>query len=156
METPVTRFLDGCGISYVVKPHTRKVYTCEEAAAERGVRLSQIVKSMIGRDAQGGVHVMLVPGDRTLKLKRVRQVAGGVRIDLLRPDEISDSLGLTVGAISPTQLAGRASFYMDHSIFSEDFVDISAGIPDAGVELRPQDLERVLGAVRCDIISART
>ena len=72
---------------------------------------------------------MMVPGDRILKLKRVRPAAGGIRIDLVSPEELAEKLGLTVGAISPTQLAGRAWFYMDQSIFDEEYVDISSGVP---------------------------
>jgi Cys-tRNA(Pro)/Cys-tRNA(Cys) deacylase len=152
-DTIVTRFLTEKGVSFVVKPHSREVFTCEEAALERGVRLSQIVKSMIGRDPAGELYVMMIPGDRTLKLKRVRSLAGGVRIELLSPEEISNMLSLTVGAISPTQLAGKARFYMDNNLFAEEFVDISSGDPCAGVEVRSQDLERVLGAQRGDIVS---
>ncbi|MBN2288092.1 MAG: YbaK/EbsC family protein [Candidatus Glassbacteria bacterium] len=153
METPVTGFLDQAGVGYVVKPHGREVFTCEEAARERGVRLSQIVKTMVGEDTGGGLHVMMVPGHRTLKLKRVRQAAGGVRIDLIPPGELSQRLGLTVGAISPVQLVGRAAFYMDESIFDEEYVDISSGDPHAGVELRAGDLRALLGALRCRIAS---
>ena len=153
MKTSVTQFLDSVGISYEIKPHKRKVYTCEDAARERGVRLSQIVKCMIGRDQAGNISVMLIPGDKILKLKKVRQVAGGIRIDLVPPEELTEELGLTVGAISPIQLLGLATFYIDNSIFREEFVDISSGEPDAGIELRAMSLRDILGASQCDIIS---
>jgi Cys-tRNA(Pro) deacylase len=153
MDTPVTRFLDQHGIPYVIKRHSQPVYTCEDAARERGVRLSQIVKTMVGRDPNGGLHIMLIPGDRTLKLRRVRHYADGARVELLPPDQIRHQLGVTVGAISPTQFVGRARFYIDRGLLSEPVVDISAGCPDAGVELRAQDLQRVLHALECDIVS---
>jgi Cys-tRNA(Pro) deacylase len=153
METSVTRFLDDKGIAYEIRKHQTNVYTCEDAARERGVKVSQIVKCMIGRDPHGSLHVMLIPGDKTLKLKRVRQVAGGIRIDLVPPDQIAKELGLIVGAISPTQLVGLAKFYIDNSVFDEEYVDISTGSPDAGVEIAALDLGRILEAVRCDIIS---
>ena len=154
MRTSVTEFLDAAGVSYEIKPHSQPVFTCEDAARERGVRLSQIVKCMMGADPDGGIHVMLIPGDKTLKIRRVRPVAGGVRIDLLSPQEIEERLGLTVGAISPLQLVGKVvRFYLDHSVLREEFVDISSGEPDAGVELRSEDLRELLNAVRCDIIS---
>ena len=149
----MTEFLEAAGVSYTIKPHARKVYTCEDAARERGVRLSQIVKCMVGTDPSGALHVMLIPGDKWLKLKRVRQVAGGVKVELLPPDRLAAEHGLVVGAISPTQFVGRAAIYMDNSIFREEMVDISSGEPDAGIELRAEDLLRVLGAARCDIIS---
>jgi len=154
LKTVVTVFLDSVGITYQLKPHQRNIYTAEDAARERGVRLSQIVKCMIGKDPEGRYYVMMIPGHRTLKLKRAREVAGGVRITLVPREEIASELGLIVGAISPTQLIGRARFFMDESIFDEDFVDISSGEPDAGVELSTEDLQKVLDAERCEIVSS--
>ena len=50
METDVTRMLNDAGIPYTPKPHAKPVYTCKDAARERGVRVSQIVKCMVGKD----------------------------------------------------------------------------------------------------------
>ncbi len=153
MHTSVTTFLDRAAVPYEVKPHSAEAYTCEDAARERCVRLSQIVKTMVGADSYDAIHIMLIPGDRKLDLKRVRQIAGGVRIALVPPADIAERFGVTVGAISPTQFVGRARFYMDNSVFRETLVDISSGSPDAGVELRAEDLCRVLEALRCDIVA---
>ncbi len=153
MQTSITRFFDAAGVSYRVRPHSRKVYTCEDAAQERGVRLSQIVKCLVGRDPNGDLHIMLIPGDKRLKLKRARQVAGGVRIELVPPGELVREFDTIVGAISPTQFVGRGHIYIDASIFREESVTISSGQPDAGVELKAEDLAKVLGATKCDIIS---
>lgn len=153
METEVTKWLDAVGISYIVKPHKQDVYTCEDAARERGCRVKQILKCMIGKDPKDGLHVMLIPGDKTLKIKRARQVAGGIRIVLVDPEDIAAEHNVTVGAISPTQFVGKARFYIDNSVFEEEFVDMSAGIPTAGLELKAEELSGILGAIRCDIIS---
>jgi prolyl-tRNA editing enzyme YbaK/EbsC (Cys-tRNA(Pro) deacylase) len=154
METVVTRFLSERGIPYKIKRHPLPAYNCEDAARERGVRVSQIVKCMVGMDVEGGLHVMLIPGDRILKLKKVRSLAGGIRIDLVCRETLAADFDVTVGAISPTQFFGLARFYMDHSVFLENDVDISSGDLTAGVELDATDLEDLLGAVRCDIVSA--
>jgi Cys-tRNA(Pro) deacylase len=153
MDTIVTRFLDSVGIDYRVKPHKEKVYTCGDAARERGVRLSQIIKCMVGKDIKKGVHVMMIPGDKLLKLKRVRQVAGGIGIDLIAPEDLSKEFNLTVGAISPIQFVDKAKFYMDNSVSREEIVDISSGEPDTGIELTTNDLKKVLNPIMCDIIS---
>ena len=76
MRTSVTQFLDSVGLNYQVTPHQNEAFSCEDVARERGLRLSQIVKCLVGSDPEGGVHVMLIPGDKILKLKRVRQLAG--------------------------------------------------------------------------------
>lgn len=153
METEVTKVLDAAGVVYRRKPHTQPAYTCEDAARERGVRVSQIVKCMVGVDPNGTVYVMLIPGDRTLKIKKVRQLAGGVRVELVPPERLAAEYNLIVGAISPTQFIGKARFYVDRTVFLEEEVDISSGDPAAGVELKAEELCSLLGATRCDIIS---
>jgi Ala-tRNA(Pro) deacylase len=112
---------------------------------------------MIGQDPDRHLHVMLIPGDKRLKIKRVRQIAGGLAIELLSPEALTLDFGFTVGAISPTQLIGRAKqFYLDNTVFREELVDISSGNPNAGLELRLEDLVRLVNPIRCDIISTRT
>lgn len=156
METTVTTLLKQSGIPFEVKPHSQSVYTCEDAARERGCRVSQIVKCMIGKDGEGRLHVMLVPGDKKLKIKKARQVAGGIRIDLVTPAEM-EALGLTAGAISPIQLIEYTKyFYIDRHILREEHVSISSGDPKAGVELRSEDLVSALNGTLCDIISTGT
>jgi len=50
METVITKKPEALKINYTVKPHSQPVYTSEAAARERGVRLSQIVKTMLFKD----------------------------------------------------------------------------------------------------------
>jgi len=155
MQTDVTRFLDSKKIDYTVKLHKSLALTCQEAARQRNVRLSQIVKCMVGKDVNGRFHVMLLPGDKTLKIKKVRTLAGHIRIDLVPPDDIAKEKGVIVGAISPIQFMDEATFYMDQTIFNEQWVDISSGDPGAGVELSSSELSKLLNAKVCDIISDR-
>lgn len=153
METTVTTFLSERSIPYKLKAHSAPVFTSEDAARERNVRLSQIVKCMVGIDSKEGIHVMLIPGDRILKLKRVRSIAGGIKIDLIDAEILQRKFEVIVGAMSPTQFVGRARFYIDNTVFNEEEVDISSGDPSAGVELKSTDLAQALDAMRCDIIS---
>ena len=100
---------------------------------------------MLGKDPDGQIYAILLPGDRKLKIKRVRQAAGGKRIELVPPEEIGSQLGLIVGAISPVDLVGRAEIYIDRRLLDQDTVTISAGVPEAGIALSPQHLVELLG-----------
>ena len=153
MDTVVTQTFDDLGIHYVIKRHQNEVFTCEDAARERGVALSQILKCMVGKDTTGVVHVMLIPGDKTLKIKKVRGIAGSIRIDLVPPGQLFEEFALTVGAISPIQFLGKARFYLDQTVLREKVIDISSGSPDAGLELKTEDLVGLIKPVVCDIIS---
>ena len=153
MCSSVIEILEKNDIKYTLKQHKSDVFTCEDAARERGVRLSQILKCMIGEDINGVVYVMLIPGDKTLKIKRVRHIAGGIKIDLIAPEELKQKFNLTVGAISPLQFINKAKFFVDKTVLNENTIDISSGMPDAGVELKTDDLLQLLQPVLCDIIS---
>ena len=66
MDSIVTGILDNKKIEYEIKLHSRKVFTSIEAAEERGVKLSQIVKCMIVKTPME-MHVLaLLPGDKKL------------------------------------------------------------------------------------------
>ena len=128
-QTRTTDRLDQAQVSYRVLPHDQSVFTCEDAARARGVAPGQVTKTMLGKDPSGQLYAILIPGDKKLKIKRVRQAAGGKRIELLPPDQISSQLDLVVGAISPVDLIGRAEIYMDRRLLDETTVTISAGCP---------------------------
>jgi Cys-tRNA(Pro)/Cys-tRNA(Cys) deacylase len=151
----VTRPLDEAGVQFTIKPHEEIALTSSDAAEHRGVRVSQIVKCMVARSEQGDLCVALLPGDRTLKLRKVRKVVGSP-LALVDPEELANEMGLTVGAISPLQLVGKARIFMDPTVLEEELVDISSGDLRAGIELPSKALLAVLDAEMFDLISTRS
>jgi Cys-tRNA(Pro) deacylase len=154
VTTPTTDYLTERGVRFTVKRHTKEALTCEAAAAERGARLSQIVKCMVA-ESDRELVVMLLPGDRMLKSSKARRHLGAARLELVPAARLRDELGLTVGAISPMALLGRARVLMDPSVLEEELVDISSGDPMAGVELEARQLAELLDAEVVDIVSTR-
>lgn len=144
IQTLVTQALEAAGIPYTVRPHSRPVFTTEEAAKERGVRPAQIVKVMIAADGQGQLIAVLIPGHRRLDLPRLRQALGDPSVRLLPAEQITARTGLTVGAISPVGIDRWARVLIDEGILQEEYVTISAGVPEAGLLLRSQDLLRAV------------
>jgi Cys-tRNA(Pro) deacylase len=153
METAVTSFLTKKGIPFTVKEHRSPALTCETAAQERGVRVSQIVKCMVGETDAGSLVVMMLPGDRTLKSSKAKKWLRAKSLQLVAPERLASDHGLTVGAISPIQLRGKATMLMDPTVLEEEVVDISSGHPLAGVELSSSVLREVLGAELVSIVS---
>jgi Cys-tRNA(Pro)/Cys-tRNA(Cys) deacylase len=126
------------------------------AAKERNCKLSQIIKTMVGKDDEGNYHVCLLPGDKTLKLKKVRKEAGGKKINLMTPEEIETELNLMVGAIAPFLFPENTAFYIDPSVLEEEYIDISSAHPLAGVEIQSKDLLAVVKGKVCDIVSSNS
>jgi prolyl-tRNA editing enzyme YbaK/EbsC (Cys-tRNA(Pro) deacylase) len=143
------------GIHFVIKPHDDVALTSETAAQQRGIRMSQIVKCMIARAESGQLAALLIPGDRTLKLRKVRKLMDGTPLALAPPQELIRDHNVTIGAISPMHFLGKAPIFMDPTVLEEELVDISSGELTAGVELASSDLRDFLQAEVADIISTR-
>ena len=145
MYTSVMEILDEAGISYEVRPHSKSVYTVEEAARERGVRTEQIVKVMVAKRKDGAFLAALIPGHRRLDLKKLRRELGDKKIRLAPPAEIEQLTGLQVGAISPLGIHSQMAMYIDRGVLDEEMVAISCGSPDAGLLLSSEALVKLLG-----------
>jgi Cys-tRNA(Pro)/Cys-tRNA(Cys) deacylase len=147
MKTNAMRELDKLGVSYNVKQHSKEVFTSGEAAAQRGVRLEQIAKTMICKTHDNRLIMSILPGNRRLSLKKVAKVVGDRKVSLMSPNELRSKLKVIVGAISPIDLAHKTDVILvDQGILEEDIIDISSGRPDAGIELRSSDLVTTLNA----------
>ena len=152
MKDKIINFLSDKEIEYTLIEHVSDAFTCNCVAKERDMKLSQIVKCMITKDTKNEIFVLMLPGDRKLKIKKIEKILGGNRIKLMEKSEIEDELNLIFGAITPIQLIDKTNhFYMDKTIFDEEIVDISAGVLNAGIKLKTEDLEKILNAKRCDM-----
>jgi len=140
MKTNAMRILEKEGIDFIVKRHSRSVFTSAEAAHERGVKLSQIVKSMVVLTLEGENIIVLISGDRELDLNKMGKLTGTKKMALVSRDEVKRLTGYKAGAVSPIGMRRRLPIVMDERLLDEEFVDISSGQPDAGIELRSKDL----------------
>ena len=144
METEITKKLDALGLSYKIKHHLEPVFTSEDAAKQRGVRISQIVKTMLLVAPDGDVMLAVLPGDRRLNVKAIKKYTG--HKDLRFMDKASmEEMGLVVGAIAPVD--DRFNWvvkFIDPRVFEEERVDISSGHPEAGIEIESHYLRDLL------------
>ena len=145
MKTDVTDFLDSLSVNYKVLPHSRQVFTSEDAAGQRGVRLSQIVKTMLLTGRGGPVIVAVLPGHKRLDPKRLKTISGDKSLQFMDRGEIEEKFGLTDGALSQIGPPLDAlPVYVDPSIFDEEKITISSGDPSAGVEMESNDFRKLL------------
>ncbi|MGD2270761.1 MAG: YbaK/EbsC family protein [Desulfobacterales bacterium] len=145
MDSPVTAKLKELDIPYTVKPHSQPVYTSEAAARERGVRLSQIVKTMLIMDRNRKIVVTVLPGNKKLDLKKIKRYMGVKDLRFLGRQTIEQRFGLVAGAIAPiADLFGEIPILVDPAVFEEAIVDISSGDPRAGLELTRENLKMLL------------
>ena len=146
MKTLVTHYLESAGIEYKIKRHSRDVYTCEDAAKERGVKIEQIVKTMIVKKPDGELIAVLISGNKRLNTKKLAKILGCKKVQIAPKEEVEKATGYKIGAIAPIGFKREMKIYMDKDVLKEEIVDISSGRPDAGIELKSEDLAKVTKA----------
>lgn len=150
ISTKITRLLDAEDIPYTLLKHSEPVFTVETAAAQRGVIMEEMVKSILLREKSGQRRYVMacVLGAIRLDYKAVRTHLGGdwKRLTFARGEEIENVTGYVMGAVAPLGLPDDVPVVFDAAIIKCANVNISSGDPMAGIEMVPRDLVRLAGA----------
>lgn len=151
--TPATRALEQAKV-----PHTVRAYEHDPAAAEAaggygleaatalGVEPARVLKTLLA-DVDGRLVVAVVPVTGQLDLKAVAAAVGGKKARMADPGAAERATGYVVGGISPLGQKRRLATVVDGSALEHGTVLVSAGRRGVDVELAPQDLVRLTGAV---------
>jgi Cys-tRNA(Pro)/Cys-tRNA(Cys) deacylase len=152
IRTHAIRTLDEMGIPYQVLLQDHKAKNVEEAAAERGVPVDQIVKTLLVRRPDRKHVLALVRGDQRLSLKKLARIVGVKSLEMAPEPDVPRVTGYQIGAVAPLGLRrSDLPVYVDQHIQEQPRVSISAGRHDAGLELGTEDLIRAVGGRVADI-----
>lgn len=146
LSTRVTQILTERGIPFRLSIHGRPAMTVTEAAELRSMRPGQMVKTMVLRLPEGSHVAALVPGDRDVDLRLVRQALGVRRLSWVARDEVEQLTGYPPGAVSPVGIGGVSMILVDPALADEEEVAISSGSHGAGIRLAAADLLRAIDA----------
>ena len=145
IKTHAIRALDEMGIPYEVLRQAHRARNVEEAAAERGVPMRSVVKTLLTRRPDKRHVIALVRGDQRLSLKKLARLVEVKSLEMAPEADVPRITGYQIGAVSPLGLRRTGvPIYVDHHILEEPRVSISAGRHDTGLELISEDL---IGAV---------
>jgi len=152
IKTHAIRALDELGIPYDVLEQSHKARDVEVAAAERGVPVRQVVKTLLVRRPDKRHLIALVRGDQRLSLKKLARLVEVKVLEMAPEDDVPRITGYQIGAVAPLGLRRPdVSIYVDHHILEESRVSVSAGRHDTGLELAAEDLIRAVGGQVGDI-----
>jgi Cys-tRNA(Pro)/Cys-tRNA(Cys) deacylase len=144
ISTPVTRTLDSLAIAYQLHVHERPLRSLEQAAEERGLKPDQIVRSLLFRLEDGSFVLVLMPGVEKVNWAKLRKYLGVFRMTTATSEEVLEVTGYETGAVSPFGLPQPLRLLVDRKILIHEDISIGAGIRNAGVVLKRQDLLDVL------------
>jgi len=144
-STPVTQDLDRKSIPYRLFTHPGPIHSLEQAARERGQRPEQVVRSIVFRLSEGEFVMVLIAGPKQISWTALRAHLGVSRMSMASEEEVLDSTGYPLGAVSPFGLPGTMRILADENVFLEDEISIGSGVRYTTVILSGQDLRRALG-----------
>ena len=143
-STLVTLALDALGIVYRLHIHEKPVRSLEQAAEERGLDPSQIVRSLLFRLEDGSYVLVLMAGPGQVSWPKLRRHLGVRRIASATAEEVQQVTGCEPGAVSPFGLPRPLRLLADRSLLAPEVLSLGAGIHNAGVILQRDDLLRAL------------
>jgi len=151
METKITEYLDSLNVSYRLLPHSKPVYTCEDAAKERNVPLNEMIKCILLVDKDKKYILACTSADKRVDLVKVRETANCKRLSFASEKDIEELTGYKLGAVPPLLLKEDILVIFDKEIQNKKEVNISSGDHKAGIELSAEDLIRITNPVIAEV-----
>lgn len=146
-STPVTRYLDEKGITYRFFKHPGVVQSLEQAAAERGQRPEQIIRSIVFRLSHNGFVMVLVAGEKQVSWQALRRYLGTSRISMATEAEVLEVTGYPLGAVSPFITRQPLRILVDQGVVRENEISVGSGVLYTAVIMRCEDFMHALGQV---------
>ncbi|WP_187971566.1 YbaK/EbsC family protein [Aquibium microcysteis] len=139
------------GLPVEIRRMGESTRTAEEAAAQCGVSVGQIVKSLIFKgETSGKLYLFLVSGDKRLDAARAAALTGET-LGRADPREIRDRTGFAIGGVSPLGHLEPIDAYADETLTGYDIVWAAAGAHDAVFSAEPNALLAAAGATVADV-----
>jgi len=127
-------------ISFSLNKHSGDAYKASEASRELGLKLSQIVKSILLGDKNGHTVLVLLPGDKKIDVQKVRRQSGFAKLRLADPKIVLAVSGYQVGLVTTFGLTKYITIFIDQTILNYDEVGISSGETGLEIILNPNEL----------------
>lgn len=143
------RALAASGVEHTVTEHG-PVASLAEAAAARGVRPEDIVKTLVVRRGEDDYLFVLVPGGRAISWPKLRTLLGVNRMSMPDAATAREVTGYERGTITPFGSLRALPVVADVTVPGHP-VSVGAGAHGVSATLSGDDLVRVVGATVADV-----
>jgi Cys-tRNA(Pro)/Cys-tRNA(Cys) deacylase len=140
---------EATGLEHRVVRHG-PVRSLAEAAAARGMRPGQVVKSLVVRRGDDDYLFVLVPGDRTISWPRLRDLLGVSRLSMPDAATALAATGYERGTITPFGATTAWPVVADERLVGTE-ISVGAGASGVTIVAAGVDVVRVLDATVADV-----
>ena len=151
--TPATAALAAAGVPFVLHPYAHDPAAASygmEAAEVLGVDPAKVFKTLMV-EVDGRLAVGIVPVSGNLDLKAMAAALGGKKAAMADPATAQRRTGYVLGGISPLGQRQPSPTVLDESALGHASILVSGGRRGLDIELGPDQLARLTGAVTARI-----
>lgn len=143
-STPVSQALAAQGIPHQLFWHEKPVHSLEQAAAERGQRPEQVIRSILFRVAEAAYVMVLIAGPRQIPWPALRRALGQNRLTLATREEVLRVTGYEIGAVAPLGLPQPLRVLIEAGVLAEQEISLGSGVRGVAVVMDSADLRQAL------------
>lgn len=147
VDSPALEELRAKGIPFRLFYHRRPIASLEQAAAERGQRPEQVIRSILFRLKPEDFCLALIGGPEQINWRRLRQHFNQSRLTMASPEEVQRVTGYQPGTVSPFGLPVRLPIIADPNVFAPEEVSLGSGLRGVAIILKTVDLRAALGEI---------
>ena len=137
----VQDFLLEKGFSFEVKELPGSTRTAQEAADSIGCAVAQIAKSLVFRDMDNNLLVLVIAsGSNRVDLVKIEKETG-LKLGKADGNYVKERVGYAIGGIPPVGHNESLETILDTDLMKYEVIWAAAGTPFAVFQLKPADLE---------------
>jgi Cys-tRNA(Pro)/Cys-tRNA(Cys) deacylase len=143
-KTNAIRLLEAQGVGYEPVEYTYDVEDLK-IAADLGLPVAQVFKTLVARGDKTSVLVAVIPGDTELDYKLIAKASGNKKVALVHMKELLGLTGYIRGGCSPLGMKKHYPVYIHTSAQNWDKIFINAGKRGLLIGVKPEELREVTG-----------
>ena len=154
--TPAVRALRAAGVAFT--PHSYAFVErggTKHSAESLGVPEHSVVKTLVmearGRDAAATPLLILMHGDREVSTRELGRQIGAREVAPASAAAVEKHTGYVPGGVSPFGTKHALPVYVESSILALESFFVNGGKRGFLVEIRPEDLKRVLSPIEVQV-----
>lgn len=138
----ILRLLDEAHIAYEKFEH-EPVHTSEEAAAVRGVSMSQASKALLFKTKEGNFVLVVLPGDKRADSRKLKDLLQTKSIRFATPEEVVEQMGCKIGSCYPLGIIAGLRTLVDKSLGENESIFFNPGRHDVSIKMPYADYVRI-------------
>lgn len=124
----------------------------EQIAADNGLQLELVYKTLVLKGDKGTIVVALIAGDKSLSMKKIAAISLNKKIEMLPVAELQQHTGYIRGGCSPIGMKKQYEVYISEEAEHLEKIYINAGARGLLVGLSPNDLQKAAQAIWAEIV----